>query len=130
MRYPDGGGLTAEERARREQVRLLAADLIEAGASDREVARRFGVTRMSANRWRRALVSGGRQALVSKGPGGARCKLSVRQLRALEAVLEAGPAVWGFGDQCWTLARIAEIVRRRFGVEYTLEGLDLLYRIG
>ncbi|MFD8810285.1 helix-turn-helix domain-containing protein [Streptomyces sp. NPDC059627] len=68
MRYPDGGGLTAEERDRREQVRLAAADLIDAGASDREVARRFRVTRMSANRWRRALASGGRQALVSKGP--------------------------------------------------------------
>jgi len=53
MRYPDGGGLTAAERARREQVRLSAADLIEAGASDREVARRFRVPRMSANRWRR-----------------------------------------------------------------------------
>src|SRR2546426_12060649 len=35
MRYPDGGGLTAAERARREQARLAAADLIEAGASDR-----------------------------------------------------------------------------------------------
>ncbi|MFJ2264019.1 helix-turn-helix domain-containing protein [Streptomyces sp. NPDC087844] len=63
---------TAEERVRRERVRLAAADLIEAGASDREVARQFRVTRMSANRWRRALASGGRQALVSKGPGGAR----------------------------------------------------------
>ncbi|MDQ2876172.1 MAG: transposase, partial [Actinomycetota bacterium] len=37
MRYADGGGLTAE-RARREQVRLAAAELIEAGASDREAA--------------------------------------------------------------------------------------------
>ena len=62
---------------------------------------------MSANRWRRALASGGRQALVSKGPGGARCKLDAGQLRALEAVLEAGPAVCGWSDQCWTLARIA-----------------------
>ena len=52
MRYPDGGGLTAQERVRREQVRLAAAELIEAGASDREVAGRFRVTRMSANRWR------------------------------------------------------------------------------
>jgi transposase len=130
MRYADGGGLTAEERARREQVRLAAADLIEAGASDREVARRFRVTRMSANRWRRALASGGRQALVSRGPGGARFKLSASQLRALEAVLEAGPAACGRSDQCWTLARIAEIVRRRFGGEYTLAGLDLLHRIG
>ena len=32
MRYADGGGLTAAERARREQVRLAAAELIEAGA--------------------------------------------------------------------------------------------------
>ena len=38
MRHPDGGGLTAEERDRREQVRLAAADLIAAGAGDREVA--------------------------------------------------------------------------------------------
>lgn len=46
-------------------------------------------------------------------------------------MLDAGPAVSGWPDQCWTLARIAEIVRRRFGVEYTLAGLDLLlHRIG
>jgi transposase len=131
MRYPDGGGLTAEERARREQVRFVAAELIETGASDREVAKRFRVTRMSANRWRRALAAGGRQALVSKGPGGACCKLSPAQVRELESVLEAGPAAWGWEDQCWTLARIAEVVRRRFGVCYTLAGLDLLlHRIG
>src|SRR6266568_5048004 len=96
MRYADGGGLTAAERARREQVRLAAADQIEAGASDVEVAKRFRVTRMSANRWRRALAA-------------------------------AGPAARGWDeDQCWTLARIAEMVRRRFGVTYTLAGLDLL----
>lgn len=43
MRYPDGGGLTAAERARGEQVGLAAAELIEAGVSDREVARRTWV---------------------------------------------------------------------------------------
>jgi transposase len=131
MRYPDGGGLTAAERARREQVRLAAADAIEAGASDREVARRFRVTRMPANRWRRALAAGGRAALASKGPGGGPCKLSAAQVGELEAVLEAGPAVQGWNDQCWTLARIAGVVRARFGVSYTLAGLDLLrHRIG
>jgi putative transposase len=86
---------------------------------------------MSANRWRRALVAGGRAALASRGAGGARCRLSPAQLRELEAVLDAGPAVWGWEDQCWTLARIADLVRRRFKVEYTLAGLDLLlHRIG
>jgi putative transposase len=127
MRYPDGCGLTAQERARREQVRLAAAELIEAGAGDREVAARFRVSRMSVNRWRRALAAGGRAALASRGAGGARCKLSPAQVRELEA----GPAIWGWEDQRWTLARIAELVARRFKVEYTLAGLDvLLHRIG
>jgi Homeodomain-like domain len=90
MRYPDGGGLTAEERARRERVRLAAAELIEAGASDREVARRLRVSRMSANRWRRALAAGRRwrpRGLVVPGAGSAwpscaswrRCSLRVRR---------------------------------------------------
>ncbi len=131
MRYGEGGGLTAAERARREQVRLAAADLIEAGASDREVARRFRVSRMSANRWRRALAAGGRVALASKGAGGARCKLTGAQLGELAAVLEAGPAAQGWEDQCWTLARVNDVIGRRFGVEYTLAGADLLlHRVG
>jgi transposase len=132
MRYPDGGGLDADERARREQVRLAAAELIETGASDREVARRFRVSRMSANRWRRALSAGGRTGLVSRGAGGAKCKLTPAQLRELETVLEAGPAGSGWDeDQCWTLARIAEVIRGRFRMQYTLAGIDLLlHRIG
>ena len=110
---------------------LAAAEWIEEGASDREVAARFRVTRMSANRWRRALAAGGRPALASKGAGGARCRLTPVQLEELQALLEAGPAVWGWDDQCWTLARIAEVAQKRFGVEYTVAGLDLLlHRMG
>jgi transposase len=131
MRYAQGGGLTAEDCARREQVRLEAAQWIEEGATDREVAARFRVTRMSANRWRRALAAGCRAALASKGPGGARCRLTPAQLAELQVLLDAGPAAWGWADQCWTLARIAAMVRERFGVAYTLPGVDLLlHRIG
>jgi alkylation response protein AidB-like acyl-CoA dehydrogenase len=65
MRYPDGGGLTGAERPAASGVRLAAADLIGAGASDREVARRCRVSWMSANRWRRALaMPGGNGILV------------------------------------------------------------------
>lgn len=79
MRYPDGGGLDAGERARREQLRLAAAELIEDGASDREVARRFRVSRMSANRWRRALAMlGGNGILLDYRV--------VRQMAGLEAI--------------------------------------------
>jgi transposase len=73
----------------------------------------------------------GKAALASKGAAGARCKLSPAELRELEGVLDAGPAACGWPDQCWTLARIAEVVRQRFGAEYTLAGRDvLLHRIG
>src|SRR5215468_10758247 len=53
MRYPDGGGLDAAERARREKVRLEAAERLGAGLGDGEVARAFGVPRMGVNggRW-------------------------------------------------------------------------------
>src|SRR6516162_9889632 len=131
MRYPDGGGLDAAERARREKVRVEAAEMIEAGASDREIARHFRVSRMSVNRWRRALACGGREALASKGAGGAKCKLTPAQVAELEAVLDAGPAAAGYPDQCVAPARVADQVWRRFGVEYTLAGMDvLLHRIG
>jgi putative transposase len=132
MRYPDGGGLDAPERARRERLRLEAAELIEAGASDRDIAKRFRVSRMSASRWRRALAAGGRVALASRGAGGARCKLSPARLGELAALLAAGPAAHGRDeDQRWTLARVTDLVRRRFRVEYTLAGMDLLlHRIG
>ena len=74
-------------------MRLEAAEVIEAGASDREIAMRFRVSRMSANRWRRALASGGREALAIKGADGAKCRLTPAQLAELEAALDAGPAV-------------------------------------
>jgi putative transposase len=70
-------------------------------------------------------------ALASKGAGGARCRLSPAQLDELQALLDAGPAAWGWADQWWTLPRIAEVVHERFGVDYTLPGLDLLlHRLG
>jgi transposase len=48
------------------------------------------------------------------------------QLGGLEAVLDAGPDACGYEDQWWTLSRIAGVVWQRFGVEYTVAGLDLL----
>ncbi|WP_427016494.1 winged helix-turn-helix domain-containing protein [Pseudarthrobacter sp. P1] len=121
MRYPDGGGLTADERARRERLRLAAAELIQSVATGREV------TRMSVSRWRPVLATGGRAALASKVAGGAHCGLTPDQLRELKQVLDAGPGVQGWDeDQCWTLARIAEVIRRLFDAGYTRAGTGLL----
>src|SRR4051794_41798488 len=108
MRYPQGGGLTAEERARREQVRLAAAEWIDEGATDQEVATRFRVTRISANRVRLALDEDARQALASKGAGGARCPLFPVLLDKLQALLYAGAAAEGKSDQFSDHCRYAE----------------------
>ena len=60
-------------------MRLAAAELIAAGASDWEVARRFRVSRMSANRWRRAVaVLGGNGILLDRHV--------VRHIADLEAI--------------------------------------------
>jgi hypothetical protein len=110
MRYPDGGGLDAAERARREQVRLAAAELIEAGPV---TGRSAGVPGVADVGEPVAAGAGGRRAaaLASKGVGGAKCKLTGAQLRELETVLDAGPAASGWDeDHCWTLARIAEVI--------------------
>lgn len=133
MRYGEGGGLTAVERARREALRLEAARLFEQGClSDAEIGRRFRVTRMSVNRWRRAWQTGGTAALASKGAGGAKCKLTDDQVILLDEALELGPAAHGWTqDQRWTLARIAEVIWELFSVSYTPAGVDvLLHRIG
>jgi putative transposase len=79
-------------------MRLAAAELIEAGASGREVARRFRVPWMSANRWRRALAAGRRAALASRAAGGAKGMLAPAQLRELAALLDAGPAAFGWDE--------------------------------
>lgn len=121
--------MTTRERTRREQIRFAAADRFAAGASEAEVAREFRVSLMSANRWHRAFTAGGKQALASHGPGGNPCKLDQTQLRLLQDLLDLGPAAHGWDeDQCWTLARIAELITHWFGVSYTLAGVDYLLR--
>ena len=132
MRYPDGGGLSAAGRVRREEVRLQAAEWFAEGVKPPEVARRLRVSSNSAYVWRRRWRAGGKAALASKGPGGAVCRLGEAQLARLRAALEGGPAAWGWGeDQRWTLARVTTLIGRLFHVRYTLRGTSyLLHRIG
>jgi putative transposase len=108
-------------------VRLQAAELFAEGTGPREVARRLRVSCNSAYAWRRCWRDGGTVALASKGPGGAVCRLGAGQLERLRAALEAGPAVWGWGeDQRWALERVSTLIGRLFRIRYTLRGTSLL----
>lgn len=130
MRYAQGGGLTAVQRAKRERVRLHAAELFARGYTDTEVAKELRVSRMSANRWRRAWTQGGGAALVSKGPASLP-RLDEAQFARLEAALVRGPAAHGWDDQCWTLSRVRRVIGRMFHLTYSLPGVwKLLKRHG
>jgi transposase len=127
MRYADGGGLTIRERAARQRVRLQAADMFEQDLGSTQIAARLRVSPKSVRAWRRAWTGGGRAALVSRGAGGARCKLDDAQLDRLALELDRGPAAHGWTeDQRWTLARITALVGRLFRVSYTPRGVSYL----
>ncbi len=106
--------------------------MFEQGVVASQIARRLRVSTKSVYAWRRCWAAGGDAGLVSKGPGGSSCRLSIAQLDTLRAALEAGPAVYGWAeDQRWTLARVAALIGRLFPVRYTLRGTSyLLHRIG
>src|SRR2546430_10484464 len=132
MRYPDGGGLSAAQRARREVVRLQAAAMFDQGVSPVQVARELRVSTKSAYQWRRRWRAGGDAALASDGPGGAECRLSEAQLGRLRAELECGPAAHGWAeDQRGTPARAPGPGRRRFQARTPPPGgWDLVPRTG
>ena len=94
MRYPQGGGLTAERRAVRERLRLQAAGGFARGEDNRVIARRLRVSVRSVQRWRKAWKDGGPQALHSKGPASLPV-LSDEQFAILERELARGPAPQG-----------------------------------
>jgi transposase len=132
MRYADGGGLSAQGRAKREAVRLQAAEWFAQDVPVAEIAHRLRVSTNAVYVWRRRWQSGGETALASKGPGGSACRLDDARRARLARALEAGPAAHGFTeDQRWTLARIADLIARIFHIRYTLRGVSyLLHRMG
>jgi len=101
-----------------EKRRMKAIGLFEREIAPAEVARRLGVHRQSAGRWRKEWLAGGQSALASKGRLGRKSELTEHEQQELAAILEAGAVAAGLPTEAWTLPRIAKIVRDRFGVDY------------
>jgi transposase len=91
------------------------------------IAAELRVSERSVRRWRQAWLERGVAGLASRGQA-ARCRLDEGQLAALDGLLEAGPLAAGWQDQRWTLARVGDLVARRFGVAYTVPGIWYLLR--
>src|SRR6478672_3694043 len=77
------GILTRDEM---ESRRLLAADDLQRGLSQSQVARKFGVSRTTASRWHRALTGNGVEALRKRRAPGRPSRLSSEQLAGVAAL--------------------------------------------
>ena len=67
----------------------------------------------------------GKKGLAVSGRIGRPSFLSVAQRDRLEAMLLKGAIAFGFRTDLWTLGRVADLIRRKFGVRYTEAGKHL-----
>jgi transposase len=122
------GILTRDEM---ESRRLLAAQDLQTGLSQSDVARKFGVSRTTASRWRRALSGRGVDALRKRRASGRPCRLSAEQLHGAAGIYRAGPREAGFDSDRWTTMRFAEAIQQRFGVRYDPDHVGrIMHRLG
>jgi transposase len=99
------------ERRRRHAVRLL-----HQGESPTLVARILGVHRVTLYHWLRQEQQPG--GLAARPHRGQPPRLSDPQLAQLERWLLQGAKAHGWSNDLWTTRRVAELIRRRFGVAY------------
>jgi len=99
------------ERRRRHAVALL-----HQGESPTVVARILGVHRVTLYDWLRQEQQPG--GLAAKPRHGHPPRLSDAQVAQLEQLLLQGAKAHGWPNDLWTCRRIAELIRRQFGVSY------------
>lgn len=98
-----------------------------------DVAQAVGASRQSVSKWKKLAGERGEKAksLAAKPQHVPACRLSKAQQAQLRRLLRARPRSYGFGSELWTLARVAELVQRKFGVSYHPSHLGrLLHALG
>ena len=110
-------GTAAELEVRRR----IAGRLLREGRKVDEVAHIVNVSISSAKRWKSAVSKGGLEALASKPHPGRKPYLSAKQKKQLVEILLAGPIAAGYGTDLWTCPRVAEVIARKFGVDYHVD---------
>ena len=122
------GLLTRDEM---ESRRLLAAQDLQTGLTQSQVARKFGVSRTTASRWHRALSGRGVESLRKRRAPGRPSRLNHEQLKAIAEVYQAGPRMAGFDAERWTTAKFADAIMARFGVRYDPDHAGrIMHRLG
>lgn len=101
-----------------ERRRRQAMHLLDAGQHLSAVARQLHCAKSSVSRWQDAYRRKGDNGLRPVPIPGRPCRLSLAQKRALAATLLKGALAQGYRTDLWTLERIAQLIRKRFRVQY------------
>jgi transposase len=109
------GILTRDEM---ESRRLLAAQDLQNGLSQSQIARKFGVSRTTASRWHRALHRKGVESLRKRRATGRPSRLNLEQQQGVTDLFRAGARSAGFSDDRWTTARFASAIQTRYSIRY------------
>jgi transposase len=102
----------------REGRRLRAFELKQEGWSQQRIAEALGVSKGAVSQWMKRAREGGVEALKRQPAPGALPRLSEEQRAKVPALLERGAEAYGFRGEVWTCERVAEVIRREFGVSY------------
>jgi transposase len=102
----------------REARRRRAWELHQRGWPQKDIAEALGVTAGSVSQWLKRGREEGPQALRSRRGGGPKPRLSNDQLAELKAQLAQGAEHFGFRGDVWTQPRVAQLIKREFGVSY------------
>ncbi len=102
----------------REGRRLRALELKEQGWKQSQIADALGVTEGAVSQWMKRAREEGVGGLRHKPPPGATPRLSEDERAKLPELLAQGAEAHGFRGEVWTCERVAQVIRREFGVSY------------
>ncbi len=102
----------------REGRRLRAFELKERGWKQTHIADALGVTEGAVSQWMKRATEEGVEGLRHKPPPGATPRLSEQERAELPGLLARGASAHGFRGEVWTCERVAQVIRREFGVSY------------
>jgi transposase len=102
-----------------EARRFRAWDLSQQGWKQKDIATALGVTEGAVSQWLSKARKQGPESLRRHPPAGAQPRLTAEQRAQLPALLDQGAEAFGFRGQVWTTARVAQLIKAQFGVQYT-----------
>ena len=105
-------------RAELESRRLLAVADLKAGVLGGTIARRYGVSRTTLVRWRKAIARG--EDMKARKAPGRPCRLTPEQVLAVCELYQGGPGRCGFA-LLWQAREFRDVIYEAIGVAYHVD---------